>query len=206
MDPVGSQLLCSWVIPVCYPGHTWTIQDPWDEGPMAYCLGESSSHMTTLWVAILISDFSLLRLTLLSFYVRLQKAIVSSVFLPSLPFCWFRKSAFHQMFVHQFLAVTQIWSLLPSAITYILAGLVAGEAQVTFLALPLYTNMLLQKHRCTVGGTAKVALGRGGQTWNFSSSLSSIVKRNCCSIRQCYIAVTFNNGCIVRMDFTQPSI
>lgn len=40
-----------WVISVTH------IHHPWDVGPMAYCLGECSSHMTALWRGILTSDY-----------------------------------------------------------------------------------------------------------------------------------------------------
>lgn len=40
-----------WVISVTH------IHHPWDAGPMAYCLGEGSSHTTELWRGILTSDY-----------------------------------------------------------------------------------------------------------------------------------------------------
>lgn len=45
------------VISVGDLSRTWSRQDPWVVGPLAYCFGESNVPATALWVGILLSDF-----------------------------------------------------------------------------------------------------------------------------------------------------
>lgn len=96
------------------------------------------------------------------------------------------------------MVVTQIGSLLHSAITHILLGWQLEKHRSHFWLYLSYTNILLAE--------AKVAMGGGGaETSPRHYIVREICKAYCRSIKQCYIAVTLNNGCIVYMDFTQQT-
>jgi len=118
-------------------GHTWTAQEPWDAGPVAYCFGESNDPMAALRVGILLSDFCIEIWAATFNYSRLRSARFPSGRLGEPASCKTR--------AWQFTVVTHIWSLLHSAITYIFPGWQLEKRRSPFCLYLSYTNISLQK-------------------------------------------------------------